>query len=123
MMTLIEEMRQIVLELWQAMGMRRSARTAAAVVPALVVGVVLNVVALNIAGGMHLRLSGSTDGGFGVTQTDVSTVQAVLASTLDKGRRGLCLAQQWIEQQHAGTGRSHDQASCGFVSHGGGRGV
>lgn len=115
MMTLIEEMRQIVLELWQAMGMNRSARTAAAVVPALVVGIVLNVVALNVMGGLHLQLSGSKDNGFGVTKTDVSAVQAVLASTLDKGKRGLCRAQQWIEQQRAGEDRSHAQLTCDRV--------
>jgi hypothetical protein len=109
MMTLIEEMRQVVLELWQAMGMSRSARTAAAVVPALVVGVVLNVAALSVMGGLHLQWNGSKDDGFGVMQTDISTVQAVLASTLDKGKRGLCRAQQWIEQQQAGGEQPHAQ--------------
>ncbi len=108
---LIEELRQIVLELWQAMGMRRSARTAAAVVPALVVGVVLNIAALNVMGGLHLQWNGSRNDGLGLSHTDVSAVQAVLASTLDKGKRGLCRAQQWIEQQQIGGEQPHAQST------------
>ncbi len=63
MMTLIEELRLAVLELWQTLGLERSSRTAAAVVPALVVGIVLNVIALNIACGLHLRITSAKDGG------------------------------------------------------------
>lgn len=124
MMTLIEELRLAVLELWQTLGLERSSRTAAAVVPALVVGIVLNVIALNIACGLHLRITGAKDGGIGVTRADVNAVKAVLASTVDKSRRGLCLAQQWIEQKTENNGQGiHSQADCNRFGQGGAKGV
>lgn len=52
-MALIEEMRAVVRSLWEWMGFEASASTAANVVPVVVLGVALNVIALSVIGGVR----------------------------------------------------------------------
>jgi hypothetical protein len=47
MTTLVEDMKEAIRGLWRSMGFEASAGTAAAVVPAVVLGIVLNAIALN----------------------------------------------------------------------------
>lgn len=48
MTTLVEDMKLAIRELWQSIGFEASAGTAAAVVPAVILGVALNVMALTV---------------------------------------------------------------------------
>jgi hypothetical protein len=109
--TLIEEMRLAVLEIWQSLGFEGSSGTAAAVVPALVLGIALNVAALSVVD--RVRAGGHAGcqkaGLRSVAQTEFVMVRAVVTSTLKKiceGQRGLCAARQWLLDWQAGGARS-----------------
>jgi hypothetical protein len=98
MMTLFEDLRVALLQICRAIGLPR---TAATVVPVVVLGVVLNVVALSTM--EHVR--NERHPGHGPTalrnaaRTELKVVRTVLVSTLkkmDDGRRRWCLAGQWM---------------------------
>lgn len=121
MMTLIEEMRLAVLQIWQSLGFEGSSRTAAAVVPALVLGIALNVVALGVvnsvgtgghAGCPRTRLTS-------VARTEVKMVRALVTSTLKticEGQRRICSARQWVLERQAGVARYRSEMSCRWSS-------
>ena len=128
MTTLIEEMRAAVLELWQSLGFDGSSKTAAAVVPALVLGITLNVIALNVVGriraGEHAscRKAGWTH----VVRAEVKLVHALVASTLkaaDKGQQKICSVRQWVLERHSDAARYRSQASRSWVARMSTRGV
>lgn len=128
MMTLIEEMRAAVLELWQALGFEGSSRTAAAVVPALVLGIALNVVALNVVNGAGSGSHASCRkvGLRNVVQTEFVMVRAAATATLAKlceGQRRLCSAKQWVQDRQADAARFRSEASCGWVAQVNAKGV
>jgi hypothetical protein len=126
MMTLIEEMRLAVLQIWQSLGFEGSSMTAAAVVPALVLGIALNVAALSVVDRMRADgHAGCQKAGLrSVAQTEFVMVRAVVTSTLKKiyeGQRGLCTARQWLlDWQGRGT---RSEMSCGWSAHVGAKGV
>ena len=118
MMTLIEEMRAAVLQIWQSLGLERSSRTAAAVVPALVLGIALNVVALHVVNGAQSRHASCQKTGLkSVVRAEFVMVRAAAGATLEKiceGQRRLCSAKQWVLDRQADAARFRSQASCGW---------
>ena len=121
MMTLIEEMRATVLQIWQSLGFEGSSRTAAAVVPALVLGIALNVVALNVVNGKRSSSHASCQkaGLRSVVQAEFVMVRAAATVTLAKiceGQRRLCSAKQWVQDRQADAARFRSEASCGWVA-------
>jgi len=108
MMTLFEDLRVALLQICRAIGLPR---TAATVAPVVVLGVILNVVALSTM--EHVR--NERHPGHGPTalrnaaRTELKVVRTVLVSTLkkmDEGRRRWCLASQWV------LGRSSEMQEC-----------
>ncbi|MGD0443825.1 MAG: hypothetical protein ABSA39_07810 [Edaphobacter sp.] len=101
MTTLFEDLKVALQQICRALGMRG---TAAAVVPLVVLGVALNVVALSTMehvrnqrhpGDRHTALRSAA-------RTELKVVRTVLVSTLkkmDDGRRRWCLAGQWMMNQ------------------------
>lgn len=128
MMTLIEEMRATVLEIWQSLGFEGSSRTAAAVVPALVLGIALNMVALNVVNGASSggHASCQKAGLRSVVQAEFVMVRVAASATLAKlceGQRRLWSAKQWVQDRQADAARIRSEASCGWVAQVNAKGV
>lgn len=122
MMTLIEEMRLAVLQIWQSLGFEGSSRTAAAVVPALVLGIALNVVALGVVDsvrtGGHARCQKT--GLRSVARSEFVVVRAMVASAKKKiceGQRGLCAARQRLLIWRTGATRYRNEMVCRWSTH------
>jgi len=110
MTTLIEEMRLAVREMWQSIGFGASANTAATVVPALVLGVALNLIALHVVDRVH-PIKGKTEV-VGLARTELKLVRSVTASMLRQigGRDlGRCSAERWASSRLA------ERAHCRFA--------
>ena len=115
MMTLFEDLRQALREICGAMGMTGVAAT---VVPLIVLGVGLNIAALNAVESMrnkshpdcaHAALRSAT-------RTELKVMRAVVVSTLKKigdGQRRWCSAQGWLSDRQ--TGSAGDDMEVGFV--------
>jgi hypothetical protein len=91
MTTLMEELRLAVQETWQSIGLGGSANTAATVVPALMLGIVLNVFALSLVDRVH-PIKGKTQV-VGVVRAEAKLVQTVTVCVLRQieGRQqGVC---------------------------------
>jgi|GEM_PF-3925654 len=121
MTTQMEELRQMVLELWQSLGFEGSSRTAAAVIPAVVVGIVLNVIALGVVNGVHKHGRASCEkASLGhVAQSEVKAVQAVVIAALkgiDEGQRQLYRARQWMQERHAQATAYSSEAKCAWMA-------
>ena len=96
MTTLIEEMRIAVRGIWQSIGFGASANTAATVVPVLVLGVALNLIALHVVDRVH-PIKGKTEA-LCAARTELELVQTVAASVLrqiGEHERGQCSVKQW----------------------------
>jgi hypothetical protein len=96
MTTLMEELRLAVQETWQSIGLGGSANTAATVVPALMLGIVLNVIALGLVDRVH-PIKGKTQV-VGVVRAEAKLVQTVTVCVLRQieGRQsGLCSMKRW----------------------------
>jgi hypothetical protein len=100
MITLLEDLRLALRQICRAIGLPG---TAATVVPLVVLGVALNIVALGAV--EYVRMGGHPRHGHGRTalrsaaRTELKVVKAVLTSTLKKigdGQRRWCLAQQRV---------------------------
>ena len=105
MMTLFEDLRQALREICRAMGM---SGVAATVVPLVVLGVGLNIAALNAVESM--RNKRHSDCGHAAlrsaTRTELKVMRAVVVSTLKKiggGQRRWCSAQGWMSDRQAGS--------------------
>jgi hypothetical protein len=103
MMTLFEDLRQALREICRAMGM---SGVAATVVPLVVLGVGLNIAALNAVESM--RNERHSDCGHAAlrsaTRTELKVMRAVVVSTLKKigdGQRR-CSAQGWMSDRETG---------------------
>jgi hypothetical protein len=121
MMILIEEMRAAVLELWQSLGFERSSRTAAAVVPALVMGIALNAVALHVARRVHpvAHLRCAKTGLRTAVQDGLGKVRTTAASTMKKvceGQRELCMVGQWVVDRGADAARYRSETRCDWAA-------
>jgi hypothetical protein len=121
MMILIEEMRTAVLELWLSLGFERSSRSAAAVVPALVLGITLNVVALHVARRVHpgAHLNCAKTGLRTAVQDGMGKVRATAASTMKKicdGQRELCMVGQWVVDRGADAARYRRETHCDWAA-------
>ena len=96
MTTLMEELRLAVQETWQSIGLSGSANTAATVVPALMLGIVLNVIALSLVDRVH-PIKGKTQV-VGVVRAEAKLVQTVTVCVLRQieGRQsGQCSMERW----------------------------
>ena len=121
MMLLIEEMRTAVLELWQSLGFEKSSRTAAAVVPALVLGIALNFVALHVVrrvhAGDHVRCAKA--GLQNAVQGELGMVRATATSTIKKiceGQRELCMVGQWVMNRGADVARYRSETHYNWMA-------
>ena len=115
MMTLFEDLRQALREICGAMGM---SGVAATVVPLVVLGVGLNIAALNAVESM--RNERHPDCGHAAlrsaTRTELKVMRAVVVSTLKKigdGQRRWCSAQGWMSDRQ--TGSTGYDIEVGFV--------
>jgi len=100
MMTLIEDLRYAVRMMWQWLGFAGSARTAAAVVPALVLGLGLNLVALNVVD--QVRASRGKTQMATLARTELKVVQAAVTLALRQIGNGQCMlsfVRQWAPVQ------------------------
>jgi hypothetical protein len=91
MTTLMEELRLTVREIWQSIGLSGSANTAATVVPVLMLGIALNVIALSLVDRVH-PIKGKTQV-VGAVRAEARLVQTVTVCVLRQieGRQsGLC---------------------------------
>jgi hypothetical protein len=115
--TLIEEMRVAVHGLWQAIGLGASANTAATVIPVLVLGVALNVIALHIVDRVHpLKEKAQV---VDIARAELKFVQTMTSSVLRQigGReRGRSSVKGWATDRDRAVARNRK----GFVSPGGG---
>jgi hypothetical protein len=110
MMTLLEDLRAELRQMCRAIGL---SGTAATVIPLVVMGIALNVVALSvIGGGRPLHASACKKPALrSVAMTELKVARAVLASTLKTigdGRRRWCSAQQGSGQQVESAGMRVD---------------
>jgi hypothetical protein len=128
MMTLMEEMRVAVLQIWQSLGFERSSRTAAAVIPALVLGITLNVAALGVVDkvltGGHATCQRS--GLRSVARSEVMMVRAAVASTLKKiceQQPELCSVRQWMLDRQDDAMRYRSETSYGWSARVSSKGV
>jgi hypothetical protein len=121
--TLIEEMRIAVQGLLQAIGLGASANTAATVVPVLVLGVALNLIALHVVDRVH-PLKEKTQV-VDMARAELKFVQTMTASVLREigGReRGRSSVKGWASSRLAhcgsatGLGRAVGRGSKGGVS-------
>jgi uncharacterized membrane protein YgcG len=102
MTTLMEELRQAVREILQSMGLDGSANTAATVVPVLMLGIALNVIALGVVDRVH-PIKGKTQV-VGVVRAEATLVRSVTVCVLRQieGRRsGLCSVKRWASSRLA----------------------
>jgi hypothetical protein len=102
MTTLMEELRLAVREIWQSMGLGGSANTAASVVPALMLGLALNLIALNVVDRVH-PMKGKTRL-VSAARAEARMVQSVTVCVLRQieGRqRGTCPAKRWTSARLA----------------------
>jgi hypothetical protein len=95
MTTLMEELRLAVREILQSIGLGGSANAAAAVLPVLMLGIALNVIALSVVDRLHpIR----------AVRAEARLVQSVTVCVLRQieGReRGLCSAKRWASSRLA----------------------
>jgi hypothetical protein len=119
-MMMLEDLRLALRQICRAMGLQGNAAT---VVSLIVLGVVLNVVALRavqyLGIGVHGRHQRTAWGS--ATQTELKVVRTVVVSTLKKkigdGGRKLCLARQrMIGQQTKGTRNHYEVGSAPSTS-------
>jgi hypothetical protein len=102
MTTLMEELRVAVREILQSIGLGGSANTAATVVPVLMLGIALNVIALSAVDRVH-PMKGKTQV-VGAVRAEARLVQSVTVCVLRQieGReRGLCSMKQWASSRLA----------------------
>jgi hypothetical protein len=117
MTTLIEEMRIAVRGIWQSIGFDASANTAATVVPVLVLGVALNLIALHVVDRVH-PIKGKSEI-VCVARAELALAQTVTASVFRQiggHERGQCSVKQWAsswlaEMVHCRTATGLDCAS------------
>jgi hypothetical protein len=102
MTTLMEELRLAVREIWQSIGFGGSANTAASVIPALMLGIALNLIALNVVDRVH-PMRGKTRLVCAV-RAQARMVQSITVCVLRQiqGRqRGTCPAKRWTSARLA----------------------
>lgn len=100
--TLMEELRLAVREIWQSMGLGGSANTAASVIPALMLGLALNLIALNVVDRV-LPMKGKTRL-VCVARAEARMVQSVTVCVLrqiEGHQRGTCPAKRWASARLA----------------------
>jgi hypothetical protein len=106
MTTLMEELRLAVQEILQSIGLGGSANTVATVVPVLMLGIVLNVIALSLVDRVH-PLKGKMQVA-GVVRAEARYVQSMTVCLLRQieGRHGgTCSAGKWTLSRLAEKGR------------------
>jgi hypothetical protein len=104
MTTLLEDLRVELRQMCQAVGL---SGTAASVVPLVVLGIALNVMALSVVGGVRPAHAAACDRPAlrSAARTELKVVRAVVVSTLktvSDGRKRWCSAQQQEPDQRFG---------------------
>jgi hypothetical protein len=101
----------------QTIGLDGSARTAATVVPLLVLGITLNIVALGVADRVH-PMRGKTQL-VSVAQANARRVQTVTACVLRRieGRETRCSAKQWASNRLAERAKCRSAARSGHIAY------
>jgi hypothetical protein len=102
MTTLMEELRLAVQEILQSIGLGASANTAATVVPVLMLGIALNVIALGVVDRVHPMRAKTRL--VCVARAEARMVQSVTVCVLRQiqGRqRGMCPAKRWTSARLA----------------------
>ncbi len=114
MMTQLEDLRLALRQICRALGL---SGTAATVVPLVVLGIALNIVALNVVQGMrHKHAVNGTAVLRGAARTELRVMKTVLISTLKKigdGQRRWCVAEQWVADRQMEVAGYHIEV--GFV--------
>jgi hypothetical protein len=117
MTTLMDEVRLALQELLQTIGLGGSANTAATVVPLLILGIALNVIALGIVDRVH-PMRGKTRL-VSVARAEARRVQAVTTCVLrqiESRERGLRSAKQWTSSQLAEKMRCRTASRSGHAA-------
>jgi hypothetical protein len=99
---LIEEMKIVVRGIWQSIGFGASANTAATVVPVLVVGIALNLIALRAMDRIHPN--GETAQIVGIARAELNCVRNATASMspqIGEYERGRCSVKRWASSRLA----------------------
>jgi hypothetical protein len=102
MMTLMEELRLAVREILQSIGLGGSANTAAAVVPVLMLGIALNVIAFSVVDRVH-PMKGKTQV-VGAVRAEARLVQGLTVCVLrqiEGHEGGLCSMKRWASSRLA----------------------
>jgi hypothetical protein len=102
MTTLMEELRLAVQEILQSMGFGGSANTAATVVPVLMLGIALNVIALGVVDRVHPMRAKTRL--VCVAKAEARMVQSVTVCVLrqiQSRQRGMCPAKRWTSARLA----------------------
>jgi hypothetical protein len=114
MMTLIEDVRSALRQMCRAFGLTG---TAATVVPVVVLGVLLNVAALDVVQSARSCQMGKRTTLAQVAKTELKLMRTTVTSTLRSisgGQRALCSAEQWMQERGIDVrGKSN---SCGAQS-------
>ena len=116
MTTLIEELRLALQELMQTIGLDGSAGTAATVVPLLLLGIALNMVALSVANRVH-PMRGKTRL-VSVARAEARRVQVVTACVLRRieGRETGCFGEQGTSNRLAERAKCRTAVRSGRIA-------
>jgi hypothetical protein len=102
MTTLMEELRLAVQEILQSMGLGGSANTAATVVPVLMLGIALNVIALGVVDRVHpMRAKTRLVCAARAEYSHVQSVTICVLRQIEGRQRGMCSAKQWASSRLA----------------------
>jgi hypothetical protein len=119
MMSLVEDLRMTLQDLCRAVGL---SGTAVAAVPAVLLGVVMNVIALGVIDGvrMHNHLACERAELKNVSKLEVKLIRAATVVTIKKmrmGCRGYCSAKQWAMNRREDARRYRREMSCVWSAH------
>jgi len=96
MTTLMEELRLAVQEILQSIGLGGSAGTAATVVPVLMLGIALNVIALGIVDRVHpIKEKARVVGAARAEFMHVQSLTVCVLRQIEGRKKGLCSAKVW----------------------------
>jgi len=118
-MTLIEDLRLAIQDVCRAMGL---SSTSVTVVPVVVLGCVLNIVALRVVDNVHAghRIGCQQARPTSIAQSELKLVRITVAASLKKiseAQRALCSAKQWLLNQQIQPARHESKMSSDWVAY------
>jgi hypothetical protein len=119
MMTLMEDVRSLVRQMGRTFGL---SGTAARVVSVVVLGIVLNVIALGVVHSVRAdaRTRCEQTALSSVAETEFKVVRAVVVTTLKKigaGQKSWCMAQEWARDRQAEIAKYRSAISFSGATH------